>query len=94
MSGSVLAISMKAGVKDSVVTEVVIELLVDDLFKNFAEWRQESYRSVVTGLQKTLFFVQRYDLGELPDAGELHLHDGQGYYVVYWSCYKLGSHLD
>ena len=77
-----------------VVTAVSVDLLVDDLFKNFAKWGQDSYRSVVTGLQKTLFFVQRYDLGELPDAGELHLHDGQGYYVVYWSCYKLGSHLD
>ena len=38
LSGSVLAISMKAGVKYFVVTEVSVDLLVDDLFKNFAEW--------------------------------------------------------
>ena len=45
LSGSVLAISMKAGVKYFVV------------FKNFAEWGQDGHRPVVTWLQKTFLFV-------------------------------------
>ena len=48
---------MKAGVKYFVVTAVSVDLLVDDLFKNFAEWGQDGHRPVVTWLQKTFLFV-------------------------------------
>ena len=65
-----------------IISKIVVQLLINYLFQNFAEWRKYGHWPVVLPFKCTQLLVQGEDLGVLPVAGELLLHDGQGDDVV------------
>ena len=73
--------------------KVVIQLLKNQPFQNFTQWRQDSDWSIVLSLKRALLLVKRYDLPIFPARRKLLLQYRQGNYMVEWFSNNICRYL-